>query len=333
MQKFSVRERGKVNLLFPEYVQSYIENLIDSGKSKLTLKQYESDIKKFINWLEKEKKSTDFETFAALQTEDIRAYFLYLREQDLSQATIRRLASVLSRLMKFHQVIAAEEIHKLSEALPMRSLTENDFIKKEEYNRLLESLQTKEIEQTKKSARNYLLDRNIAIVQLIRTYGLTPQEIHNLTMKNINFAQKELILEGNEASRKFTLEEDIIKNIRAYFFSIPSLFRPKYHTLDPLFVAFNNISYSFQYDYDVQRPKVLSVRAIQEMIKDEVRKIPLRKISAVTLRNTAILDYIKEEHRDEQIMKRFALTSEAALRRYKQFIEAAFSTKETNKGK
>ncbi|WP_157827646.1 tyrosine-type recombinase/integrase [Niallia nealsonii] len=322
-----------MNLLFPEYVQSYIENLIDSGKSKLTLKQYESDIKKFINWLEKEKKSTDFETFAALQTEDIRAYFLYLREQDLSQATIRRLASVLSRLMKFHQVIAAEEIHKLSEALPMRSLTENDFIKKEEYNRLLESLQTKEIEQTKKSARNYLLDRNIAIVQLIRTYGLTPQEIHNLTMKNINFAQKELILEGNEASRKFTLEEDIIKNIRAYFFSIPSLFRPKYHTLDPLFVAFNNISYSFQYDYDVQRPKVLSVRAIQEMIKDEVRKIPLRKISAVTLRNTAILDYIKEEHRDEQIMKRFALTSEAALRRYKQFIEAAFSTKETNKGK
>lgn len=316
-----------MNLLFPDYIQSYLENLIDSGKSKLTLKQYESDIKKFINWLEKEKQSTNFETFASLQAEDIRAYFFHLREQNLSQATIRRLASVLSRLMKFHQIIAAEEIHKLSEALPMRSLTKNDFIKEEEYNRLLESLKTKGVEQTKKSARNYLLDRNTAIVQLIRTYGLTPQEIHNLTMKNINFAQKELIFKGEEHIRKFTIEEEIMKHTRNYFFSIPPLFRPKYHTLDPLFVAFNNISYSFQYDYDIQRPKVLSVRAIQEMIKDEVRKVHLRKISAATLRNAAILDYLKEGHRDEQVMKRFALTSEAALRRYKQFMATDFPVK------
>lgn len=316
-----------MNLLFPDYIQSYLENLIDSGKSKLTLKQYESDIKKFIHWLEKEKQNTNFDTFASLQAEDIRAYFLYLRTENLSHATIRRLASVLSRLMKFHQIIAAEEIHKLSEALPMRSLTENDFINAEEYNRLLETLKTKDAEQTKKSARNYLLDRNIAIVQMIRTYGLTPQEIHNLTMKNINFAQKELILQGEEHIRKFTIEEEIMKHTRNYFFSIPPLFRPKYHTLDPLFVAFNNISYSFQYDYDIQRPKVLSVRAIQEMIKDEVRKVHLRKISAANLRNAAILDYLKEGHRDEQVMKRFALTSEAALRRYKQFMATDFPIK------
>lgn len=321
-----------MNLLFPEYVQAYIENLIDSGKSKLTLKQYESDLKKFINWLEKEKNSTDFETFASLQAEDIRSYFLFLHNQGLSQATIRRLASVLSRLMKFHLLTAAEEIHKLSEALPMRSLTENDFITAEEYKRFLETLKTKDAELTKKSARNYLLDRNIAIVQLIRIFGLTPQEIHNLTMKNINFAQKELILQENETTRKFIIEEDIMGHIRNYFFSIPPLFRPKYHTLDPLFVAFNNISYSFQYDYDIQRPKVLSVRAIQEMIKDEVRKIYSRQISAATLRNTAILDYIKEGHQDEQVMKRFALTSEAALRRYKQFNKTVFAAKEINKG-
>jgi len=69
------------------------------------------------------------------------------------------------------------------------------------------------------------------------------------------------------------------------------------------------------------------------MIKNEIRKIYFRQNSARKIRNTAILDYIKEGHQDEQVMKRFALTSEAALRRYKQFNKTVFAAKEINKGK
>ncbi|WP_445490889.1 tyrosine-type recombinase/integrase [Niallia sp. 03133] len=308
---------------FPDYVQAFMEDLQTAGRSKLTLKQYDSDLKKFFKWLHLHKKSIEFETFKALRAEDIRSYFQYLHELKLSQATIRRLASVLSRLMKFHQCIAAEEIHKLSDTAPLRALTDNDFIKKEEYQKLLQVIKTKDSEYQKKSARNYLLERNIAIVSIIRTYGLTPTEIYTLTMEKVNFAQNEFMLQTDAHQRTFQLNEKISKYLRSYFFSIPSLFRPKYHTKDPLFVAFNNISLSFQYDYDRQQPKGLSVRAIQEMIKDEVRKANLRKISAVTLRNTAILEALQSGNADDQLMERFALTSEAALRRYKQYAEKA----------
>ncbi|MGP7815690.1 tyrosine-type recombinase/integrase [Niallia sp. 01092] len=308
-------------ITLPDYIYVFMEDLQLAGRSKLTLKQYESDIKKFFVWMDKHKENTEFDTFKALRAEDIRSYFLHLHHLQLSQATIRRLASVLSRLMKFHQCIAAEEIHKLAAASPLRALNDKDFITDKEFTQLMKRMKTKDSEQQKKSARNYLLNRNIAIVLLIRTYGLTPTEIHSLTMKHINFAQKELMVQTNEQRRTFQLQESMMNYLRDYFFSIPPLFRPKYNSKDPLFVAFNNISLSFQYDYDRQRPKDLSVRAIQEMIKDEVRLANLRKISAVTLRNTSILDFLQLGYLDDVLMERFALTSEASLRRYKQYLE------------
>ncbi|MFT8321239.1 MAG: tyrosine-type recombinase/integrase [Bacillus sp. (in: firmicutes)] len=308
-------------LLLPEYALAFMEDLQLAGRSKLTLKQYESDLKNFFHWMNLHKKDTSFDLFKALRADDIRAYFYYLHEKNLSQATIRRLASVLSRLMKFHQCIAAEEIHKLSDTQPMRALTEADFITKDEYNKLLAVMKTKDSEEQKKSARNYLLDRNCAIVLMIRTYGLTPTDIHSLSMDKINFAQNEFVLKTEEYTRTFSLNDNISEFLRSYFYSIPPLFRPRYHSKDSLFVAFNNISLSFQYEYDRQRPKRLSVRAIQEMIKDEVKKANLRKISAVTLRNTAILEAVQKGISDDTLMERFSLTSEAALRRYKQYIE------------
>lgn len=313
-------------ITLPDYALDYMDNLIQSGRSKLTLKQYESDLKKFFGWLAVYKENTKFETVKALRAEDIRAYFQYLKEKQLSHATIRRLASVLSRLMIYHQCVCAHEIHKLAEAAPLRSLTAKDFITNEEFNKLSQILLLKDLEITKKSARNYLLTRNWTIVSLLRAFGLTPIDIHSIKMKDINLAQGELILKRDTALITLQLPHEIMTKLRDYYFSIPEAFRPKYYSNDPVFVAFNNISYSFQYDYAIQKPKALSVRAIQEMIKDEVRRAGLRKISAVNLRNAAILEELAMGASDEKVMKQFHLTSEAALRRYKQYLQL------TNKG-
>ncbi|MER2060074.1 MAG: site-specific integrase [Niallia sp.] len=307
-------------ITLPDYALDYMENLYQSGRSKLTLKQYESDLKKFFNWLEFYKENTKFETIKALRADDIRAYFHYLKDKQLSQATIRRLASVLSRLMIYHQCVCAHEIHKLAEAAPLRSLTTKDFITSKEYNKLLKYLLIKDIEITKKSARNYLLTRNWTIVSLLKTFGLTPIDVHSIKMKDVNLAQGELTLSREEAPLILPIPQDIMTKLRDYYFTIPEAFRPKYYSNDPVFIAFNNISYSFQYDYDCQKPKALSVRAIQEMIKDEVRRAGLRKISAVNFRNTAILETLASGASDEKIMHQFHLTSEAALRRYKQYL-------------
>ena len=312
----------KMMITLPDYALDYMDNLIQSGRSKLTLKQYESDLKKFFSWLADYKDNTKFETVKALRAEDIRAYFQYLKEKQLSQATIRRLASVLSRLMIYHQCVCAHEIHKLAEAAPLRSLTTKDFITIEEFNKLSHQLLTKDLEITKKSARNYLLTRNWTIVAILRNFGLTPFDIHNIKMKDLNLAQGELMLKRDIAPLTLQLPHNIMAKLRDYYFSIPESFRPKYYSNDPVFVAFNNISYSFQYDYDRQKPKSLSVRAIQEMIKDEVRRIGLRKISAVNFRNAAILEELTKGTSDEKVMDQFHLTSEAALRRYKQYLQA-----------
>lgn len=307
-------------ITLPDYALDYMENLNQSGRSKLTLKQYESDLKKFFSWLDIYKENTTFETIKALRADDIRAYFHYLKDKQLSQATIRRLASVLSRLMIYHQCVCAHEIHKLAEAAPLRSLTTKDFITSEEYNKLLKYLLIKDIEITKKSARNYLLTRNWTIVSLLKTFGLTPIDVHSIKMKDVNLAQGELTLSREEAPLILPIPQDIMTKLRDYYFTIPEAFRPKYYSNDPVFIAFNNISYSFQYDYNRQKPKALSVRAIQEMIKDEVRRAGLRKISAVNFRNAAILETLASGASDEKIMHQFHLTSEAALRRYKQYL-------------
>lgn len=307
-------------ITLPDYALDYMENLNQSGRSKLTLKQYESDLKKFFSWLDIYKENTKFETIKALRADDIRAYFHYLKDKQLSQATIRRLASVLSRLMIYHQCVCAHEIHKLAEASPLRPLTTKDFITSEEYNKLLQHLLIKDIESTKKSARNYLLSRNWTIVALLKNFGLTPIDIYRIKMKDLNLAQGELTLNREDAPLTLPLSHDIMTKLRDYYFSIPEAFRPKYYSNDPVFIAFNNISYSFQYDYDRQKPKALSVRAIQEMIKDEVRRAGLRKISAVNLRNAAILEALATGASDENVMRQFHLTSEAALRRYKQYL-------------
>ncbi|MFP7459218.1 site-specific integrase [Niallia circulans] len=321
MKKIHKKDGTYMMITLPDYALDYMENLNQSGRSKLTLKQYESDLKKFFSWLSTYKENTKFETIKALGTDDIRAYFHYLKEKQLSQATIRRLASVLSRLMMYHQCVCAHEIHKLAEAAPLRSLTTKDFITSEEYNKLLQNLLTKDFEGTKKSARNYLLTRNWTIVALLKTFGLTPLDIHGIEMKDVNLAQGELTLHREDDAFLLAIPSDILTKLRAYYFSIPEVLRPKYYSNDPVFVAFNNISYSFQYDYDRQKPKALSVRAIQEMIKDEVRRAGLRKISAVNFRNAAILKELALGVSDEKVMHQFHLTSEAALRRYKQYLQ------------
>jgi len=306
-------------ITLPDYVYDFMENLIQSGRSRATLKQYESDLKKFIGWLEAHKGNTHLDTLKSLRKDDIRIYFQFLNEKKLSQATIRRLASVLSRLMIYHHCVAAHEIHKLAEAAPLRSLTDNDFISTTEYEKLTKVILAKDPEWTKKSARNYLLTRNWTIVTLIRCFGLTPLDIHNINMSDINLAQEELVIPRKKNKVTVQLNKDIMKKLRDYYYSIPEAFRPNYYSNHPLFVAFNNISYSFQYDYNRQKPKSLSVRAIQEMIKDEVKRANLRKISAINLRNSAILDKIIQGTADEMLLKQFDLTSEASLRRYKQY--------------
>lgn len=300
----------------PEFIQEYIKALEITGKSGTTIKRNYYIMKQFLSWIEDHQKE-DPNNISNLSKTNIDCFYQYLKDQNYADATMRRIFSVLNNLFKYHKLTIQFDI-KHSDIKAQRPLEAKDFINKEEFRKLLNSMGEPNLStSTLSAARNYLIDRNISIVYLMRCYGLTPTEISFINMDDINFAQNILVID----QRKITLANNLKQKLLQYFSSIPQKFRPRYHTDDSLFVAFDNRTNSFRYDNDNRKPKRLSVRAIQEMLKDEVNRAGLRKISAVNLRNQCILDEIIGRKNDEYIISKFNFSSTFSLHRYKSFIE------------
>lgn len=308
--------------LFPEHVQKYFDSLIESDKKPATVKQYTSDLDKFLVWIESYKGATDLNTLRSLQRSDIENYIHHLQESKHSAATIRRLFSVLKGYLTFLNITITFNI-KDTGVESLRELDANDFISEKELNALLKSMKTKFNSDTPlAAARDYLIDRNVSIVFLMRFYGMTPTEISSINMESVNFAHNSIKLSSKYGERKIVFSDDHKKHLLLYFNSIPKAFRPRYNSKDPLFVAFNNVSTSFQYDYVAGMPKKLSVRGIQKMIKMEVGHADLRKLSAANMRNSCILDDLKANIPDEIIVTKYNLTTAFSLHRYKKYIKA-----------
>ncbi|MGX5384544.1 site-specific integrase, partial [Bacillus thuringiensis serovar darmstadiensis] len=117
--------------------------------------------------------------------------------------------------------------------------------------------------------------------------------------------------------RTIHLIEDDKKILFNYYKTIPEPVRPKYHSNDPLFVAFDFTRKTYHWSYDNDAPKALTEIAVQKMIRLEVERANLRKgISAQHLRNTFILRLIENEVLEEQIIKHVGFKSKLALKRY-----------------
>ena len=296
----------------PEFLQPYLEELKDSGKAPATVRRYLYDVLHFMSWLKKIKDKDDVAALHVLKESDLNKYL-----SNYSGATARRIASVLNAFFKKMDISLRIDI-KQANIDAQRPLASKDFISNDEFKRLLSSMkQSNNSNLPLAAARDHLIDRNVSIVYLMRYYGLTPSEISSINMDKVNFAQNTIVLPG----RDLMLLEDHKKKLIKYFTSIPKQFRPRYHEDDPLFVSFYNVESSYLYDYENSKPKRLSIRAIQEMVKDEVGRAGLRKISAINLRNQCILDALKDGKTDETIITMFNMASSFSLHRYKNYIK------------
>jgi site-specific recombinase XerD len=306
--------------MLPDYVCRYFESLIANGRENSTLARYESDINKFFDWLSRYKGDNHFDTLNSLTDNDYQRYFNCLEQTNLSAATIKRLVTVLNGLLRYLNIKPSNTFEHATKSRPLRFLTQSDFISEGDFEQLLKSMRTM-INDSELAARDYLISRNVSIVYLMRYYGLTPTDIHKIDMNDINFAQDKLLVHSTKGKRELHLEQIHIQEILNYYNSIPKLFRSKNRTDQPLYVAFNNVTMGYQYDYVGQRPKRLSVRAIQEMVKDEVRRSGLRKLSAATLRNSAILEQLNKDCSAHEVITYFGLSNVYSLRRYEKYLE------------
>lgn len=302
--------------MLPEYMQKYLDSLIEKGYQKNTVKQYSSDLQKFIYWLNTTKGSLGLNTLHSITEQDLNDYFKYLYDRQISDATFRRLLSVLNQFLRYMNINPGS-IFEIAKERPLRPLNDNDFISDNEMDELLKSMR----KSNNSEARDFLIDRNLAIVCLARYYGLTPNDISSITMDMVNLAQKTIEFKINETSLIIELTEEHIQYIRDYRNSIDERIRPRLRSLDPLFVSFFNLTYSYRFDYATGKPKALSIRGIQEMIKDEIKLAGLRKMSAKHFRNSCIIDHLLKGLANQDVITKFRLSDPFSIRRYIEYLK------------
>ncbi|MDA2418078.1 phage integrase N-terminal SAM-like domain-containing protein [Bacillus cereus] len=309
---------------FQDTVQHFSSFLLDKGRKPSTIKRYAYDIEDFGQWLKESKRHPLHNIWTTLNTEDYEEYFNVLKKQrNYSDKTIHRVYIVLSRLYQYLALPNPMEDMNLI-VQPNRALRDEDFISKTEEKRLKYILTSLEgLTEKQRSVRPLLMDRNIAVVHLLINNGLSLQELVGLQMKNVHFENNTISVPGILGiKRTILLTEDDKKILFNYYKTIPKPVRPKYHSNDPLFVAFdfNRKTYHWSYENDV--PKALTEIAVQKMIRLEVERANLRKgISAQHLRNTFILRLIENEVLEGEIIKQVGFKSKLSLKRYYDYID------------
>lgn len=300
---------------YPDYINQYLYYLDFNGRSKSTLKQYRSDLKKLSFYISNKYNLNSLYLLKQHREDILLNFESELSNKGLSDTSIKRIINVVLGLLKYHQIEIPSSLRKATEKRPQRLLYDSDFVTNEEFTCLLDSM-AKPINRKESAARDFLIDRNIAILNLIRFYGLTPTQISNLNMSNINLGQGYITIKGEGTEgRNIKINQEHKLLITKYLNTFPNYNQLIYRTVhedNPLFVAFNNKSMSYQVNYYSQnftQMKRLSVRSIQKFIKVECNLGGLRKISAINLRNQYILDSLLKRISDKDLLKVLGLSS------------------------
>ncbi|KFN04009.1 integrase [Bacillus clarus] len=307
---------------FHDTIQAFSTFLLNKGRKPSTIKRYVYDIEDFGHWLEKNKKLPSSNIWATLCTKDYEDYFSDLKKnRHYSEKTMHRVLIVLNRMYQFLNI--ANPLKDMEIVIqPDRTLRDEDFISLAEEKRLKYIITSLEgLSEKQRPVRPLLMDRNISIVNLLIDYGLSLQELTSLNMHDVHFETNTLSIPAIAGiQRTITLTNEDKKQLYTYYKSIPEPVRPKYHSDDPLFVAFDFNRGTYRWVYENDAPKALTEIAVQKMIRLEVARANLRKgISGQHFRNTFILRLIEKQIPEPEIMKLVGFKSKISLKRYYQY--------------
>ncbi|MED3476514.1 phage integrase N-terminal SAM-like domain-containing protein [Bacillus thuringiensis] len=306
-------------------IQGFSSYLSSKGRKTSTIKRYIYDVESFIQWLHLTKRFNVRIFWETLHKKDFEAFFTYLKDdRKYSDKTIHRIYIVLNRLYDYLDLPSPiEAVIHIDQ--PDRKLREKDFISFKEEKRLKEVTASLEgLTEKQRSVRPMILERNMSIISLLLDYGLSLQELVSLQMQHVHFESNTLsIPEDSQINRIVHLEEKHKLYLYNYYKTIPEPVRPKYHSSDPLFVAFDFTRGTYHWSYDDDAPKFLTEISIQKMIRLEIKRANLRKgIAAQHFRNTYILKQIQEKNTPEKIMQLVGFKSNLSLKRYYDYYHS-----------
>lgn len=311
-----------------DIIQGFSSYLLSKGRKPSTIKRYIYDIESFIQWLHRSKKFSESNTFECLHKKDFAAFFKYLKEdRQYSDKTVHRIYIVLNRLYEYLDLPSPiEGVIQIDP--PDRALRKEDFVSFHEERHLKEVISSLEgLTEKQLSTRPMILERNVSIVTLLLDYGLSLKELVSLQMVHVHFENNTLsIPEDSKVNRTIHLKEEDKLHLYNYYKTIPEPVRPKYHSNDPLFIAFDFTRGTYHWSYDNDAPKFLTEISIQKMIRLEVKRANLRKgISSQHFRNTYILRRIQGNCTPEQIMQLIGFKSNLSLKRYYDYYKQSES--------
>ncbi|MFV5318682.1 tyrosine-type recombinase/integrase [Priestia megaterium] len=306
----------------PLIVQNFLSHLHKKGRKPSTILMYKHDLKTFFEWLNLHPSSMASETLPE-DKKYYEEYFTYLKEKNLSEANMKRVASHLNGLLKYYNLTDQFGDLKATNK-KQRGLTDIDFITEPDTLTLLKSvISPKNLTDTQLEIHKYIAFRNYSILILLLHYGLTINEVVSLNIKDINFSQNTLTVLTTKGSRLLEISKEDKRIFYKYFSEIPSLFRPKDYTDDPLFISFHPQKMVYRYDYNLNSPKRISLIGVKRMIEKEVKRSGIKSRARSThFRNSCILKKIQDGHSNETIIYYFGLSSRHALYRFKRYLKS-----------
>ncbi|WP_142346769.1 tyrosine-type recombinase/integrase [Bacillus toyonensis] len=305
-------------------IQGFSSYLLNKGRKPSTIKRYIYDVESCIQWLHQSERFSDEISWDSLYKKDFEAFFTYLiEERHYSDKTVHRIYIVLNRLYEYLDLPSPIEgvVHI---AQPDRALRTEDFINLQEEERLKQvSASLEGLTEKQRTTRPMILERNLSIIILLLDYGLSLHELVALRMKHVHFENNTLsIPEDTKINRTIQLKEEDKLHLYHYYKTIPEPVRPRYHSDDPLFVAFHFRLGTYLWSYDNDAPKFLTDMSVQKMIRLEIKRANLRKgISAQHFRNTFILKMIQQQYTAEHIVKQIGFKTDVSLKRYYAYSE------------
>ncbi|MBG9615788.1 tyrosine-type recombinase/integrase [Bacillus cereus] len=307
---------------FEDTLQNFSFFLFSRGRKPSTIKRYVYDIEDFGRWLQTSNRFQEKNLWNKIDKEDFEAYFQELIfKRKYAEKTIHRISVVLKKLYQFLD-IPSPIVKMQGITPPNRPLRSEDFITKEEEKKLKNNLSSPEgLSAEQLSVRPLLIDRNASILSLLLDYGLTLQELVSLQMQQVHFEKNMITVLHNKGTERIVIlkKEDAIR-LFSYYKMIPEPVRPRYHSTDPLWMAFNFKRGTFRWTYEKNSPKSLTAIAVQKMIRLEVARAQLRKgISAKHLRNTYILRCLEKNMSTKEVIKRTGFLSHLSVKRYAEY--------------
>ncbi|NEU29284.1 site-specific integrase [bacterium LRH843] len=309
--------------LLPVFIQQYIHSLLEKGRQKSTIKRYLYDLNDFSNWIQKTRQTTEhlnWKTITAKELEDFFDELVTKREYNIR--TIRRIHSVLRQLARYQKSIGSTELQSIEGIAPpellVGPLSPSEWLSHTEALILMQAVPSENgLSDNQLETFPFYKERNFFIIRLFLYYGLTLQEVHQLSMNDIKFEKNELSV----SNRIIKLKEEDKQLAYSYFTTIPEPVRPRYHSEEPFMIAFDFKRKTFHWSYDEDSPKRMTMIAIQKMLRMEIKRAGLRKgISSQTLRHTFILSNLAKGRSHDNLIELIGYTSPLSLKRYENTI-------------